>query len=120
MPELRILIYARGTPAEIIDQHAKCYAAADNLGEHQVVSLASDTPDGSDGWESANAMLAAGEVDRILVATRDVIPIMEAVDSVTRGIQPLRAGPIGAATTDGQEPSWQRRPRRLRGFRRPG
>lgn len=89
MSASRILIYARGTPAEIIDQHAQCYTAAEHLGAHQVVSLASDPPGGSDGWASANAMVAAGEIDRILVATRDVIPIMSVVDSVTRGVQPL-------------------------------
>lgn len=114
---IRILIYGRGTPAEVIDQHALCNAAAGMLGSHQVVSLASDPPGGSAGWESATAMVAAGEVDRILVATRDVIPIMAIVDSVTRGVQPLRDGPPAAGET--QEPSWQRRPRRLRGLRRP-
>lgn len=114
----RILIYARGTPAEVVDQHAQCYAAAGMLGDHEVVSLASDGPGCSDGWDSANAMLAASTIDRILVSSRDVIPIMSAVDSVTRGFQPVHGAPATGGTPDTEEPPWRRRPRRLRSLRR--
>lgn len=75
----RIVIYARGTPDEIAAQQAACL---DQLGGREIVSLASDPPDGSAGWISANAMLAAGEVDRILMTSRKIIP--NVIDSVTQ------------------------------------
>lgn len=85
---IRIVIYARGTPEEIAAQQAKCLG---QLEDRETVSLASDPPDGSAGWISANAMLAAGEVDRIMIASRKVIP--NVIDSVTRRIPPLGRRP---------------------------
>jgi hypothetical protein len=85
----RLLIYARGTPEEIADQRAECLLRV-GRGE-AVVSVASDPPDGSAGWISANAMFARGEVDRIMVASRRVIPtIVESLTQQLPGRRPRR------------------------------
>jgi hypothetical protein len=98
MPDsLRVLIYARGTPEEIAAQRAECMRLVDLLGSRDVVSVAADPPGGSDGWISANAMLADGVVDQIFVVSRGLIP--NVIESVTQVI--ARAIP-------------DRRPRRLR------
>lgn len=94
---LRVLIYARGTPEEIAAQQTECLRLAELLGSHEVVSVASDPPGGSAGWISANAMLADGVVDQIVVVSRGLIP--NVIESVTQVI--ARAIP-------------DRRPRRLR------
>lgn len=104
----RVLLYARGTKQEIRDQHDECQQTAEDLGE-EIVSLASDPPDGCDGWASARAMLAAGEVDRIRVTSRDVIPIAPYVESATREMR----SPLHGRDPERGEPPWRRRPRRL-------
>jgi hypothetical protein len=81
----RVLIYARGTPDEISAQQAACL---EQLVNHEIVSLAFDGPDGASGWISANAMLADGEVDRIMLASRSVIP--HVIDSVTQRLPSRR------------------------------
>jgi hypothetical protein len=87
---LRILIYARGEADEIRGQQRTCRRIADRLGR-EVVSLASDPPDGSSGWTSANALISTGEVDRILVASRNVIPnVVESVTMALPGRRPRR------------------------------
>lgn len=78
----RVLIYARGTAAEIIDQQDQCQRIAELITGYEIVSVAADPPNGSDGWISANSMLADGEVDRIMISSRDVIPRL--IESVTR------------------------------------
>lgn len=90
MSELRrVLIYARGLPEEIADQQTECMTRV-APGE-VVVSVASDPPDGSSGWISANQMLAQGEVDRILMASRSVIPdVVESLTQQLPGRRPLR------------------------------
>lgn len=103
---VRILIYSRGTAEEIAEQQATCLDDAARIGARAVVSLASDAPGESTGWESAQAMLDSGEIDRILVASRDVIPPLSAVESTTRAIKSPFQGR--------DEPPWHRRPRRLR------
>lgn len=86
---LRLLIYARGTIEEIARQQAECTLRV-APGE-VVVSLASDPPDGSSGWTSANAMLGRGEVDRILVTSRSVIPnVVESLTPQLPGRRPRR------------------------------
>lgn len=85
----RLLIYARGSIEEIADQQAECMSRV--AATEVVVSLASDPPDGSSGWMSANAMLARGEVDRILMASRSVIPnVVESLTQQLPGRRPRR------------------------------
>lgn len=85
----RLLIYARGTTEEITDQQDGCLSRV-APGE-VVVSVATDPPGGSSGWLSANAMLARGEVDRILMASRSVIPdVVESLTQQLPGRRPRR------------------------------
>jgi hypothetical protein len=113
MPTLRVLIYAHGTPDEIHQQQAQCITLAAQLGPHDIVSLASDPPGQTAAWASVTAMIAAGAVDKVLVASRDLVPALDVLESVTAELRVPRP-------RDGEEPPWQRRPRRLRGvLRRP-
>jgi hypothetical protein len=113
MPTLRVLIYACGTPEEILDQQGQCMTLADDLGPHEVVSLATDPPGETVGWASVCTMISSGEVDKVLVASRDLIPALDVLESVTREIRMPRNLP---APDDSEEPPWRRRPRRLRGM----
>lgn len=88
----RVVIYARGLPDEVKIQQDACIEQLTNA----IVSVASDPPDGSDGWISANMMLADGQVDRILMASRRVIPTV--IDSLTQHISGRR--PRRVATAD--------------------
>ncbi len=76
----RVVIYARGTNDEIAWQQEDCRGRAEREGA-TVAALATDAPDTSTGWASAQAMLARGEADRILVSSRSVIPPV--IESVT-------------------------------------
>lgn len=109
IPE-HLVIYARGTDDQVAEQQTECIT---NLEEPARVTLIKDAPGESSGWESAQAMRAAGLVDRIVTASRDVVPPMDGVESVSGEIRsPYKhAGRLA-------EPPWHRRPRRLRGFRR--
>lgn len=80
MSATRVILYARGIPAEVQHQHAACLDLAQRLG-YTVVGVASDGPGESRGWHSANRMLRDGEVDRILVESRRVTPL--SLDSIT-------------------------------------
>lgn len=113
MRRIRVLLYARGTPDEIKDQHDECQRKADVLGD-EIVSLASDPPDGCVGWASARAMLAAGEVDLIRVTSREVIPLAPYVESATHEMR----SPLHGRDPERGEPPWRRRPQRLRDVKR--
>jgi hypothetical protein len=88
---LRVLIYARGTDEEIQHQQRAVQRTAVDLGGHEVVAVATDIPTGSKGWTSANFLLASGEVDVIMVASRRVIPnVIESVTQAIPGRRPRR------------------------------
>lgn len=89
MRPLRVLIYACGTPAEIREQHEQCLQMAASYGPHEVVSLAAEQPGQTDAWTSACAMYCNGEVDMILVASRELVPGLDPIESVTREIRRL-------------------------------
>ncbi|GAA0739199.1 hypothetical protein Drose_04010 [Dactylosporangium roseum] len=88
MSAVRLVMYARGTAEEIETQRAACVEITEGLAEYEIAATAADPPDGSDGWISANAMVSNGEVDRILIASRSVIPNI--IESVTLNFHPGR------------------------------
>lgn len=88
----RLLIYACGTPTEVAEQQEQCLLLAASYGPHEIVSIATDRPGQTAAWASALAMHAAGEVDRILCVSRDLVPALDPIDSVTREVNvPPRA-----------------------------
>lgn len=91
MSALRLLIYACGTPAEILDQQRQCTEMAPSYGPHEIVALAVDEPGETTAWVSACNMLCNGEVDRILVASRELVPGLKRIESITRE---LRTPPV--------------------------
>jgi hypothetical protein len=101
----RVVVYAAGDPVQIARQQDACAVHAAEAGL-TIVGLAVDAEIGlsatngsvSSGWVSAMAMLAAGDVDGILVDDRVVIPglILAAVPPAQRRTVPLRRSPGGA------------------------
>lgn len=90
---MRAVIYARGDPDEIGRQQEQCRIMAESS-DTEVVALATDRPDCSDAWHDANAMVVDGEADKILIASRDVIPhLIESVTGHIRGRRPRRLHP---------------------------
>lgn len=77
---MRVVIYARGTAQQIIEQQEHCRERAEQR-RHAIVALAIDQPSTRTGWDSAYIMLMRGEVDLIMVDSRRFIPHI--IESVT-------------------------------------
>jgi len=90
---IRVLIYACGTPAEILEQQDRCSRYITGLGGREIVSAATDEPGQVVGWTSACAMVCSGDVDCIVVASRSLVPGLDPIDSITREIQRLPIDP---------------------------
>lgn len=86
---VRVVIYGRGTAADVERQQLQCGTRAVAVG-HEVVGVASDPPDGHDGWLAASHMVEVGEADRVLVVSRRVLPMP--VESVTGELPGLLPG----------------------------
>lgn len=94
----RVVVYAAGDVHQVAQQQHDCAVHAAEAGL-TIVGMATDAEIGqSVGWVSAMAMLAAGDVDGILVAGRVVIPglILAAVPPAQRRTVPLRRASGGA------------------------
>lgn len=88
MSKTRVVVYTRGTTAEIAHKQEQCRLMAEQQGV-EVVALATDSPDGSSGWNDANAIVMEGRAERILVVSRNDIPRI--IESVTQHLPGRRA-----------------------------
>jgi hypothetical protein len=95
-----VVVYARGTPAQIAQQRDICLAWAARTNK-QIIALASDDDDQSTGWQDANRMLDAGAVTQILVSSRSVVPPRRPT-SVTQEITPPNVRRPRRITTVGE------------------
>ena len=100
-----MIVYTRGASVEeIAEQHRDAIRRCALRG-YDVVEAAHDRPGEHTGFDAALRLLLAGEVDRIVFASKQVVPdyLESATDDVL--FLPDRPG--------GQEPITQRRTRRL-------
>lgn len=103
--QTRVIIYGRGTAADLAEQDEWCYG---QVAEHhyQLVGVAHDGPDESSAWDDARRMVKEGEADRILMSSATKIPpFIETVTGSTgravkrpgeRRIRPVRRRDGGA------------------------
>ena len=79
---MRVVIYTAGDHDQQADQQAICLRHAESEGHH-VAAAAADQPGQISGLAAALQAIAAGTADRLLIASRSVLP-SAAVDIATR------------------------------------
>jgi hypothetical protein len=85
----RVIVYMRGTDAEIDEQLQFCYDLCAGRGWDPVGAVR-ERPGETAGWWDAQRMLYRGEVDLVVVASGDVVP--EVIASATGTFPGPRAG----------------------------
>ncbi len=103
---LRAVIYVNGTDQQRGEQLQRCNETCDRR-RYAVSGVARDDGRTTEGWVDAQLLRRSGAVDRIVVASRRVVPQVEYLESATGEIPREPVTPPAASPR-------HRRPRRLR------
>lgn len=93
---VRVVIYLRGTEAEMDEQLLECQALCDRRRYH-VVGIARERPGQTSTWEDCARMRREKEVDRVIFASTSVIPaVLESATGTLPGLPDRPPAPAPA------------------------